>query len=90
MKLTDTQLVGADHCVISWAANEPQDYPERTGILVRTERHYGGLEGTFGLLGILPRRPQGHCGASVVTAQDAVATERRIPDETHRHAAGAA
>jgi site-specific DNA recombinase len=29
------------------AGTEPQDYPERTGISVRTERHYGGLEGTF-------------------------------------------
>jgi hypothetical protein len=31
------------------------------------------------LLGILPRRLHGHCGASVVTARDAVATEWSIP-----------
>src|SRR6266436_3161866 len=30
-------------------------------------------------LGILPRRLHRHCGASVVTARDAVATEWRIP-----------
>jgi hypothetical protein len=29
--------------------------------------------------GILPRRPPGHCGASVVAAPIAVATEWRIP-----------
>jgi hypothetical protein len=30
-------------------------------------------------LGILPRRPDGHCGASVVAAAGVVMTEWRIP-----------
>jgi hypothetical protein len=70
---------GADHSVIRWARNEPQDYPEKTGIAVATERHCAGPEPVFGLLGILPRRLHGRCGASVVTAPGAVATQRRIP-----------
>jgi hypothetical protein len=70
---------GADHSVIRWARKEPQDYPEKTGIAPATERHCAGPEGAFGLLGILPRRLHGHCGASVVTAPDTVATQRGIP-----------
>jgi len=31
-----------DHSLIGWPANEPQHYPEKTGILVRTERHCCG------------------------------------------------
>jgi hypothetical protein len=42
--------------MIDWAGNEPQDYPEKTGIAVGTERHCAGLEGALGLLGLLPRR----------------------------------
>src|SRR5258706_12635436 len=37
------------------------------------------------LLGPLPRRLHGHCGASVVTAGDAVANRMENPDETHRY-----
>jgi hypothetical protein len=39
--------------------------------------------GAVGALGILPRRLDGHCGASVVTARDAVANRTEDPDETH-------
>jgi hypothetical protein len=38
---------GVDHPMIGLARNEPQDYPERTGIPVRTERHCAGLEGVL-------------------------------------------
>src|SRR5262249_40723512 len=71
--------LAADRSMIGWARNEPYDYPEKTGILARTERHCAGLEGALGLLGIPPRWLHSHCGASVVTARDAVVTDWRIP-----------
>jgi hypothetical protein len=37
--------------------------------------------------GSLPRRPSRLCGASVVTARNAVANRAEIPNETHRHSA---
>src|SRR5258705_12448672 len=46
--------------------------------------------GAVNALGILPRRLHGHCGASVVTARDAVAPRMEDPDETHRYPVGAA
>src|SRR6266436_3530334 len=46
--------------------------------------------GAVDALGILPRRLHGHCGASVVTARDAVAPRMEDPDETHRYPVGAA
>jgi hypothetical protein len=43
-----------------------------------------------GLPRVLPRRLHRHCGASVVTARDAVANRTEDADETHRYPAGAA
>ena len=47
--------------------------------MLRTERHCAGLKGAVGALGILPRRLDRHCGASVVTARDVVANRMEIP-----------
>ena len=56
-----------DHLMITSVANQQQDYPERTGNPSETERYCvrSGAEGRFG---ILPRRPIGRDGASVVAA----------------------
>jgi hypothetical protein len=64
--------------MLGLALNEPQDYPEKTGIPARTECDYARLESAFWPLGIPPRGLHGHCGASVVTARDAVVAEWRI------------
>jgi hypothetical protein len=47
--------------------------------VLRTERHCAGLKSAIDALGILPRRLDRHCGASVVTARDAVANRLEIP-----------
>ena len=51
--------------------------PERTGLPLPVERQWCHADkGRLALLGILPRWRCRHCGASVVTALDAVPTER--------------
>jgi hypothetical protein len=51
----------------------------KTGFPVRTERQYGGLKsGSQRFRDPAPPGFVGHCGALVVTARDAVLTERRI------------
>src|SRR5712671_3353220 len=65
--------------ILGAADNEQQDDPEKTGFVLQTERHCAGLRSVVDSFGILPRRLDGHCGASVVTARAAVATEWRIP-----------
>jgi hypothetical protein len=47
--------------------------------VLQTERHCAGLKSASTLLGFLPRRLDGHCGASVVTARDAVVNRMEIP-----------
>jgi hypothetical protein len=60
-----------DHLLIGFHENQHEDYPERTGIQVRTER-YCDRSGRRSASGILPRRLHCHCGASVVAATFAV------------------
>ena len=67
--------------MIRWARIEPQNYPERTGFRLRTERHWCGLKRADWRIRDSPRRLDRHCGASVVTARDAVANRTENPDE---------
>jgi Protein of unknown function (DUF3489) len=63
--------------LIPFLQNKQEDYPERTGIRVRTER-YCDRSGRRPAPRDLPRRPHGHGGASVVTA--ALAVNNRMED----------
>jgi hypothetical protein len=60
------------------------------GLPPQRKRHSGCRTGAVSPARILPRRQHGHCGASVVTALDAVATERgtRQCPNPNRHETG--
>jgi hypothetical protein len=75
--------------VLGCAANQQEYSPEMTGFPVRTERHCCGMVEGLAPSWILPRRLNRQCGASVVTARDAVIIERRsndVTEQTYRHA----
>src|SRR3984893_14517506 len=54
--------------------------PERTGLLLGTERHWSDCGSAKGSSGIPPRRLHRLCGASVVAAQKAASTQQGIPN----------
>jgi hypothetical protein len=64
-----------DHSMISCAGNQQQHSPGMTGFPVRTERRcLAAWLRAVGPPWILPRRLFRQCGASMVTARDAVGT----------------
>ena len=64
--------------MLGCAANQQQYSPEMTGFPAPTERHCCGMIEGLGPSGILPRRLDRQCGASVVTARDAVVNRTEI------------
>jgi hypothetical protein len=68
----------ASSSMLGCAANQQQYSPEMTGFPAPTERHCCGMIEGLGPSGILPRRLFCQCGASVVTARDAVVNRTEI------------
>ena len=66
------------HCAQTHAPSGRKNCPERTGLLLGTERHWSHCGSAKGSPGIPPRRLHCLCGASVVAAQ-AASTQQGIP-----------
>src|ERR1700719_3283044 len=66
-------------CPRTHAPSGRKNCPERTGLLLGTERHWSHCGSAKGSPGIPPRRPHRLCGASEVPAQKAASTQKGIP-----------